>query len=378
MSHKPYAPVSNIFVKASVCAVGALLLMLGFSAGSAEAAKNGGAKAPSVSGSSVTIKPYGLKKGRAKIMSTITIGGNVRPYRPNQRVRVYFFHNGKKYLNRSVKVKRGKGSYGTFKTSVITKEGGKYAAQAKYFGQDGKDPVRRDSTERKAWKVSFVGLREGQCGRVVQGFRRALNKLAMVPGESKCFNGRMSRAVLAYRKLNDFSRNAWASKTIVKRVFNGVGGYKVRRPELGDHMEAMLSRQVIVFSRGKKPYAIFPTVSGAPATPTILGTFSFYRKDPGYNSLGMYYSSYFIRGYATHGYKSMPKYPASHGCLRTFIADQPRVYDMTEIGMPVYTYGNAFRSGGSVRTSGFDTTVPGGGLGPDLGPTGGLDPTKLD
>ncbi|MDQ2701014.1 MAG: L,D-transpeptidase, partial [Actinomycetota bacterium] len=279
-------------------------------------------------------------------------------------------------LNRSVKLKRGKGNYGTFKTSVITKKGGKYAVQAKYFGKGGNDPVSRDSTIRKSWKVRFVSLGVGQCGRVVKGFRQALNRLALVPDEGKCFNGKMERAVLAYRKLNDFSRNSRASKSIVKRVFNGIGGYRVRKPGLGDHMEAPLGKQVIVFAKGKRPYAIFPTASGAPATPTILGTYSFYRKDPGYNSLGMYYSSYFIRGYATHGYQSVPNYPASHGCLRTFIADQPRIYNITQIGMPVYTFGNAFR--GKVEVSSFDAKVPEGDLGPDLGATGGLDPNSLD
>ncbi len=51
---------------------------------------------------------------------------------------------------------------------------------------------------------------------------------------------------------------------------------------------------------------IYHISSGAPATPTILGKFRFYRKDAGYNSLGMYYSAYFIRGYATHGYHFVP------------------------------------------------------------------------
>jgi len=356
----------------------ALVAILGFTAASAKAAPDGADRGVRIAPVEVTIKPHGLKNGRAKIMSTVTVGGNVRPYRANQRVRVYFFQNGKKYVNRSLKVKRGKGNYGTFKTSVITKKGGKYAVQAKYFGKDGNDPVGRDTTVRKSWKVRFVGLGVGQCGRIVRAFRNALNDLAFVPDEGKCFNGKMERAVRAYRKRNDFSRNSRASKSIVKRVFNGVGGYRVRKPGLGDHMEAALSKQVIVFAKGNKPYAIFPTVSGAPATPTILGTFAFYRKDPGYNSLGMYYSSYFIRGYASHGYASMPDYPASHGCLRTFIADQPRVYNLTEIGMPVYTYGDAFRSGGGARSSSFDATVPEGDLGPDLGPTGGLDPTVLD
>ena len=332
----------------------------------------GPASAAEVTSSKVVVKPFGLKKGRAKIMSTVSIGGSVRPYRANQRVRVWFFHNGKKYVNRSIKLKKGKGNYGTFRSSVVTKEGGKYAVQAKYYGNAGQDPVGRDVTERKSWKVRFVALGQGQCSKVVKGFRQALNDLALVPDDGNCFNGKMDRAVLAYRKLNDFTRNSRASKTIVKRVFNRKGGYRVRKPGLGDHMEASLSRQVIVFAKGDKPYAIFPIASGAPATPTILGTYSFYRKDAGYNSLGMYYSSYFIRGYATHGYESVPDYPASHGCLRTFIADQPRIYNLTEIGMPVYTYGNAFRAKGVEPFSGGAT--PPADMGPDLGPTGGLDP----
>ncbi len=353
--------------------IAAFAAILGFSAllaGSATAAPAD--RAPEVAPAKVVVKPFGLKKGRAKIMSTVSVGGSVRPYRANQRVRVYFFHNGKKYVNRSVKLKKGKGNYGTFRSSIITKEGGKYAVQAKYFGKGGNDPVGRDSTVRKSWKVSFVALSKGQCGKVVKGFRKALNDLALVPDDGKCFNGKMERAVLAYRKLNDYSRNARASKGIVKKIFNREGGYRVRKPGLGDHMEAPLSKQVIVFAKGDKPYAIFPTASGAPATPTILGTYSFYRKDPGYNSLGMYYSSYFIRGYATHGYKSVPNYPASHGCLRTFIADQPRIYNITEIGMKVYTFGNAFRAGG---VKPFTSTIPGDDIGPDLGPTGGLDPS---
>lgn len=362
----PSASLRTVVAAACAAILGLLVLAAG-TANAAPAAERGLEVTPS----KVVVKPFGLKKGRAKIMSTVSIGGSVRPYRANQRVRVWFFHDGKKYVNRSIKLKKGKGNYGTFRSSIITKEGGKYAVQAKYYGKSGNDPVGRDTTVRKSWKVRFVSIGQGQCGRLVKGFRKALNDLALVPDNGKCFNGKMDRAVLAYRKLNDYSRNSRASKGIVKRIFNREGGYHVRKPGLGDHMEAPLSKQVIVFSKGKKPYAIFPIASGAPATPTILGTYSFYRKDAGYNSLGMYYSSYFIRGYATHGYQSVPNYPASHGCLRTFIADQPRIYNITEIGMPVYTFGNAFRSGG---VKPFSQTIPGDDLGPDLGPTGGLDP----
>jgi hypothetical protein len=313
--------------------------------------------APSV----VQIKPLGLRDGRAKIAGKVTIAGTLKPFRPGQRVVVRFFHNAKQFKSRVVRVRKGEGNYGSFKTAIVMKMAGRYAAQAKYYGKRGNDPVRPDSTVRKSWKVRFPTLRPGQCGRVVRAFRRALNDLAMVPSDNPCFDGKMQRAVLAYRKLNGLGRSAVATRSVVRKIFNREGAYKVRRPELGDHMEASLSKQVLVFAKGNRPYAIFPIASGAPATPTILGTFSVYWKDPGYNSLGMYYSSYFIRGYAIHGYESVPNYPASHGCLRTFIADQPRIYDLTFVGQPIYVYGNA-RSLDPFGATGY----------------GGLDPARFD
>jgi len=289
----------------------------------------------------VTIKPLGLRDGRVKITDKVTIAGTLKPFRPGQRVVVKFFRNAEQLKTRVVKVRKGAGNYGSFKTSILTKMAGRYAGQATYFGQGGSDPVSEDSTRRKSWKVRFPSLRPSQCGKVIRAFRQALNDLAMVPSNNSCFDGKMERAVLAYRKLNGLGRSAAASPSVVRKIFNREGGYKVREPGLGDHMEASLSKQVLVFAKGKRPYAIFPIASGAPVTPTILGTYTVYRKDPGYNSLGMYNSTYFIRGYAIHGYKSVPNYPASHGCLRTFIADQPRIYDLTFIGQPIVTYGDA-------------------------------------
>ena len=61
--------------------------------------------------------------------------------------------------------------------------------------------------------------------------------------------------------------------------------------------------------------------SGKPSTPTVLGRFRVYRKTPGTNAKGMVDSTYFIRGYAIHGYASVPTYNASHGCMRVPIPD---------------------------------------------------------
>lgn len=354
---------------ALACAVALLVLVPG-SAGAA----NGGSQPDGPAKATVKINLKGVKKGQATITNRVVVKGSLKPFRNLQKVRVYLYRDGKRFSTRRVKVRKAGKNYGSFRTAFYVREGNRYGVRAKYWGKAGKKAVGKDSTKHKTFRVRYVGLAHNQCGRVVAGFRKALNRLALVPAQGRCFNGKMERAVLAYRKLNDMTRNARASKTIVQRVFNGKGGYRVRRPGLGDHMEAPLSKQVIVFARGNRPYAIFPTASGAPATPTILGTYSFYWKDPGYNSLGMYYSSYFIRGYATHGYHSVPNYPASHGCLRTFISDQPRIYNITEIGMKVYTFGNAFRG----KVEPFKVKQSGGDLGPDLGPTGGIDPGKLD
>lgn len=370
----PVRPMNLVRIRTTFALVLAATCALALLTTAGARAADGGVQPTEPAKATVKIKPVGLKNHRATITSKVTIKGSIKPFRNGQKVAVYLYKDGKRFSTRKVKVRRGGANWGRFETSIYTRDGLRYGVRAKYWGKAGQNPVGKDSTEHKSWKVRYVGLAKGQCGRVVAGFRKALNRLALVPAKGRCFNGKMERAVLAYRKLNDMTRNARASMSVVKRVFNGKGGYRVRKPGLGDHMEAPLSKQVIVFSKGSKPYAIFPVASGAPATPTILGTYSFYWKDPGYNSKGMYYSSYFIRGYATHGYKSVPNYPASHGCLRTFIADQPRIYNITEIGMPVYTFGNAFRG----KVEPFKVKRSGGDLGPDLGPTGGLDASSFD
>jgi len=83
---------------------------------------------------------------------------------------------------------------------------------------------------------------------------------------------------------------------------------------------------------------IYPTSSGAPVSPTVLGSFRFYRKDSGANALGMVHSSYFIRGYAIHGYRSVPTYPASHGCLRVPIPDALAIFDWVRLGGRIDVY----------------------------------------
>ncbi|TMK38355.1 MAG: L,D-transpeptidase, partial [Actinobacteria bacterium] len=83
-----------------------------------------------------------------------------------------------------------------------------------------------------------------------------------------------------------------------------------------------------------------------PSTPTVIGHFRVYTKDPGTNSEGMVDSNYFIAGYAIHGYADVPTYAASHGCLRIPIPNAAAVFAWVKVGDPVDVYA---RHGGSRR-----------------------------
>ena len=93
-------------------------------------------------------------------------------------------------------------------------------------------------------------------------------------------------------------------------------------------------------------------VDGAPATPTVVGTFRVYHKNPlmtmrGFNDDGTRYetpnvpsSSFFHRGYALHGapWRSSYGYSASHGCINLPVDVARWVYGFATVGTPVVSH----------------------------------------
>jgi hypothetical protein len=321
-----------------LCALLALFALPAAAAAAKADSKGAGKPKPAaqaVPEATVKIKLGKLDGGRAQIYSKVPVFGTVSPYVPGQRAEVSFFLDGKELFSRHLAIGKGKGGAGSFRTSILIRENGKYAVSAKH---EATAVLGGDSTVRKNWKVSFPALRQGQCGDVVVGFKKAMRKLGYIANSGRCFGGKTARGVLAYRKVNEMSRSMRAGKGLVKKAFSGRGGYEVRHPGAGKHVEAPLSKQVLVFAKGDQPYAIYPISSGKSSTPTVTGHFEFIRTEPGYNSHGMYYSWYFYGGYAVHGYESVPDYPASHGCLRTFIADQPEIYERISYGEDIFIW----------------------------------------
>jgi hypothetical protein len=302
---------------------------------------------PAWAGAAATPKPTGppnatvkvrvghLKGGRAEIYSTVPVTGTVAPFVAGQHVAVTFYLNGHKLLTRNAAVRQSSGGAGSFKASIVVRADGKYAVSAKHVATAA---LGGDSTARKSWRVSFPSLHPGECGRVVKGFKKAMAKMGYAAGGNSCFSGRLGREVLAYRKVNGMARTERAGKGLVKDVFGGRGGYHVRYPGAGEHAEVPLDKQVLVLTKGSRPFAIYPVSTGKPSTPTVTGHYTFYRREPGYNAEGMYYSFYWHNGYAVHGFAEVPTYAASHGCVRTYIADQPRIYDQLSYGESIFVF----------------------------------------
>lgn len=308
-----------------------LALLLPANASAATSAKSQPNPAPDAT---VKIKVGKLKNGRVEIMQTVPVSGTLTPFVAGEKVKVSFYLDGRLLFSRNLPVRRA-GAKGSFRTKIRVRENGRYAVSAKHVATP---RLGADSTVRKSWKVSFPALHEGQCGDVVVGFKKAMRAMGYIANDGRCFGSKTGRGVLAYRKLNDMARSMRAGAGLVEKAFSGKGGYAVRHPAAGEHVEAPLSKQVLVFTKGDEPFAIYPISSGKSSTPTVTGHFEFIRPEPGYNSHGMYYSWYFFGGYAVHGYESVPDYPASHGCLRTFIADQPEIYNRIFLGEDIFIW----------------------------------------
>jgi hypothetical protein len=104
----------------------------------------------------------------------------------------------------------------------------------------------------------------------------------------------------------------------------------------GSHIEVDKSRQVLLEVRNGLVVRVVHVSTGATGN-TPLGRWQVYRKVPGFDWV-LYYPLYFLRGFAIHGYPSVPPYPASHGCVRVPMWIARTLYDGHDHGATVVVY----------------------------------------
>jgi lipoprotein-anchoring transpeptidase ErfK/SrfK len=262
------------------------------------------------------------------------VRGELTPYVPGQTVEVRFFRDGKRIHRQTEQLRpiRG-GTAGMFRTPFKSGKEGRVVVEAVHLATPEMETVRSEKVRVNVMKPT-IGY-----PTIVRLLQKNLGKLRYAVARSGSWDDSTARAVMAWRKVNGYSRVFSASQGVVRQVLAGKGAFKPKYPNDGRHVEADISRQVLaLIKRNGKVDRVYHTSTGAPATPTVIGRFKTYRKSPGTNAKGMVHSSYFIGGYAIHGYVSVPTYNASHGCLRVPIPNAWSIYNWVRMGTVVRVY----------------------------------------
>jgi lipoprotein-anchoring transpeptidase ErfK/SrfK len=263
-------------------------------------------------------KPESALAGRAFRVRVV-----MRPAAGGEQVVVRVFRHGKRVQSRRVTLK------------ALT--GGAAAATVKVKpAQDGELLIRSPGAQSVKVNVVRPSAGFGSRGPSVRLLQAQLAALRYEVPRSGVMDAGTGRAVMAWRKVAGMARTTAATSDVFTGLLAGRGRFKVRHPKDGRHVEARIGAQVLALVDKGKVQRIYHTSTGAPATPTVRGKFRVYRKQPGTNANGMVHSSYFIRGYAIHGYVSVPAFNASHGCLRVPIPNALFIYNWLRMGDVVW------------------------------------------
>jgi hypothetical protein len=293
--------------------------------------------APAPAPARIAIKVAGAHRvGRDQVAlrgDKLRVQGFVSPFVPGQRATVRIARGARTLRSKTVAIRQS-GPNGVFLVALQAAEG-KFSVRATHRGT-------AQQATAKAKRVRLLGIVPhagfGARGPAVRVLQTRLSTLHYAVARSGRFDDSTGRAVIAYRKMRGWSRIAVASSDVFRGLLAGKGTFKARYPSHGKHVEADLSRQVLVLLHGAEVDRIYTVSSGKASTPTVLGRFKVYSQQIGTNALGMVDTSYFIGGYAIHGYHDVPTFPASHGCLRVPIPNALSIYRWLKIGDRVDVY----------------------------------------
>jgi N-acetylmuramoyl-L-alanine amidase len=162
-------------------------------------------------------------------------------------------------------------------------------------------------------RLSYPSLNLGSHGPSVLVLKQRLRELGYaLPSVDAGFGYRTYEAVLAFQKVHWLARTGRVGAPEWRRLWRASRPRpRVRR---GDYLEVDKSRQVVMEVRDGKVERVIHASTGATGN-TPVGTWRVYREVFGWDWV-LYHPMYFLRGFAIHGYPSVPPWPASHGCVR--------------------------------------------------------------
>jgi hypothetical protein len=176
-------------------------------------------------------------------------------------------------------------------------------------------------------------LRPGSRGPSVRALEDRLAALHYAVRRDGVFGEDARDALLAFQKVEGLPRTGLADAALWRRLDTA---HVPHARFGGDHVEVDKTRQVLFVVRGGAVTLVVPTSTGATGN-TPVGTWHVYRKVAGFDWV-LYYPSYFLAGFAVHGYPDVPAYPASHGCARVPMWIATTIYGDMPPGSTVYVY----------------------------------------
>jgi hypothetical protein len=266
---------------------------------------------------------------------TVHLDGVVRPYVADQTVLVKAFIGHKRFKTDRLRIKPAPGgAYGRFTEVLKSSSAGQVTVQVGH--------KRTATLGGLLARRSFAALDEragfGSRGPFVQLIQQRLAALHFWIPQTGVYDSGTGLAIDAYHRLLHWGTSQILDGRTISYLLDGFGEFKLHFPSHGRHAEGNLSLQLLALAEGSHVERIYPISSGKPSTPTVLGDFHVYSKVPGYLPDGMYFSNFFISGYAIHGFNPAPDFPASHGCMRVPIQDAISIYDWLQIGNWVDVY----------------------------------------
>ena len=173
--------------------------------------------------------------------------------------------------------------------------------------------------------------------------QKRLALLGYLPAEpaTGVWDARTAHAVHAFQAWEGLTRDGIVGPQTLAALENATrprpassAGYR--------HVEVHREKGVTLLVENGRVVRALHSSSGGGTDATPAGTYSVFRKELNSWSVPyevwLPYASYFNRGIAFHGYRHVPAYPASHGCVRLPMADVPFAYAFMPIGTPVAVY----------------------------------------
>lgn len=201
------------------------------------------------------------------------------------------------------------GSAGRFRTRLRPLRAGRHVVRISVRPAPGFVQVGRQF----ALRIRRPALRVGSHGPGVLGLKRRLAELGYaVPSVDSSYGFGTYEAVLAFQKVHGLPR----SGRVDRRFWQVLSRASTPRPRVprGDYIEVSKTRQTLYEVRGGKVVRVVHVSTGATGN-TPVGSWRVYHAVFGWDWV-LYHPMYFLRGFAIHGYPSVPAWPASHGCVR--------------------------------------------------------------